>query len=77
MAAKPQKQRLARARVLQCAAKQAGIHATGDEMGSEMGSMSIVHWIASVHGGRLDYRHEAGTNTFKMEFPVSPGSSGT
>lgn len=38
--------------------------------------LSIVRWIASVHGGRLDYRHEAGTNTFKIEFPVSPSSSG-
>jgi hypothetical protein len=45
MAAKPQKQRLARACVLQSAAKQHAVHATGDEMGYEMGSMSIVSWI--------------------------------
>jgi uncharacterized membrane protein YhaH (DUF805 family) len=37
--------RLAQACVLQSAAKHADVHATGDDMGSEMGSMSLISWI--------------------------------
>ena len=29
--------------------------------------LSIVRWIAEVHGGRLGYRHEDGVNTFALE----------
>jgi signal transduction histidine kinase len=39
--------------------------------------LSIVDWIARVHGGELSYHHADETNTLQLVWPVSgPGSNG-
>ncbi len=46
------------------------------EEGSGLG-LSIVAWIARVHGGKLAYRHADETNTLQLVWPVpGPASSG-
>jgi len=37
--------------------------------------LSIVRWIAAVHGGRLEYRYREGANVFVLELPAA-GLSG-
>ncbi len=34
--------------------------------------LSIVRWIAAVHGGELTYRHASGINTFVLELASTP-----
>lgn len=41
--------------------------------------LSIVRWIAAVHGGGLNYRHAEGANVFTFELratPAEPGAPG-
>jgi signal transduction histidine kinase len=42
-----------------------------DEPAGERLGLSIVHWIAHLHSGRLDYRHRDGENIFTLCWPVT------
>lgn len=47
-------------------------HATRDE---HVGlGLSIVRWIAAVHGGALVYRRDAGVNVFVLELATAPSA---
>ncbi len=49
------------------------IEGAGEEEGpaGERLGLSIVHWIAHLHSGRLDYQHRDGENVFTLCWPVT------
>ena len=49
-----------------------GTYGTNGAPGDRSGiGLTVVRAIALMHGGDLDYRHEAGTNIVSLELPAS------